>query len=207
MLIILRIILGAALIYVVAQAVQSAPSTHGAGDTTGAAYLAVCVILGLLNAIVWAPYLGEKISGPIAGTITNSTYVERLNPVLRLIQWLDSRGKSRPTRWLCFLEGIRHPSMPTAFVLGLKHAKPGSWLEKVYAREVYRFNNVQNCVHASAVLKAHGIDPGPHSSQSVNMVLMSTDRAERPEPRNLAVPPPTEPPPLKRNPGIKTFKS
>jgi hypothetical protein len=206
MLIILRIIFGAALIYELAQAVSSAPSSHGAGDTTGAYYLATCVILGLLNAIVWAPYFGDKLSGPLTGTITKSTYVERTNLVLRLIHWLDARRYRRATVLLCFLEGVRHPKLPAAFIIGLNRAKLGSWLEKVYAREVFRFNNSQNCVQAYLALKRHGIDPRPHPSQAINIALLSLERPSRPDPQNIAVPPRSGPPPMQRNPGIKTFK-
>ena len=71
--------------------------------------------------------------------------------------------------------------MPSAFVIGLKNARPGSWLEKVFAREVFRFHNTQHCIQAYLALKRHGIDPRPHPNQEINVALLSLDRPDRPE--------------------------
>src|SRR5512141_158152 len=95
MLAILRIIFGVALVYEMVQGARSAPGTGEAGDLTGAFYLAVCVVLGILNALVWAPFLGAKVSGPLTHTITESTYVEGGQWVLRLLRWLEARGYRR----------------------------------------------------------------------------------------------------------------
>ena len=110
MLVLLRILFGAALVYELMQGAAAAPNANDAGDLTGAFYLAVCVGLGLLNAVVWAPYLGAKVSGPLTGIITESTYVERTNCVLRLIRWLEARGYRRALVCCCFLECVRHPA-------------------------------------------------------------------------------------------------
>ena len=159
----------------------------------------------MLNAMVWAPYFGSKLSGPITGTITKSTYVERFNYLLRLIRWLDARGFRVATRWLCFVEGVRHPSQPTQFGIGLINARPGSWLEKVFALEVFRFHNIQNCVQAYRVLRQHGIDPRPHVNHEVNIVLMSLEREVRPDPEVLALPKAENPARPLRNAQIKLF--
>lgn len=206
MLILLRIVFGVALIYQLMEGGRSAPGTGEAGDLTGAYYLVVCVFLAILNALVWAPYLGAKVSGPLTGMITESTFVEGTNWVLRLIRWLDARRSRRAVTLLCFLEGIRHPAAPSAFVVGLNNARPGSWLEKVYAREVFRFNNTTHCVQAYLALKRHDIDPRPHPSQEVNIVLLSLERPARPDPAPMAVPAAPRPGPLKRNPRIRLFR-
>jgi hypothetical protein len=206
MLVLLRILFGGALIYEIVQGVRSAPGATEAGDLTGAFYLAICVGLGILNAMVWAPYLGAKVSGPLTGMITESTYVERTNWVLRLIRWFDVRGFRRTTLLLCFLEGVRHPSAPAAYVTGLKNARTNSWLEKVFAREVFRYSNAQNCVQAYLTLRRHGIDPRPHPSQEVNIVLLSLERPPRPEAEIIAVPSAPKAAPLKRNLRIRLFK-
>lgn len=206
MLIFLRIVCGVALIYQLMEGARSAPGTGEAGDLTGAYYLVVCVFLAILNALVWAPYLGAKVSGPLTGMITESTYVEGTNWVLRLIRWLDARRYRRAVTLLCFLEGIRHPTAPFAFVVGLNNARPGSWLEKVYAREVFRFNNTTHCVQAYLALQRHDIDPRPHPSQEVNIMLLSLERPARPDPAPMAVPAAPRPAPLKRNPRIRLFK-
>ncbi len=206
MLVLLRILFGAALLYEMVEGARAAPTSQGAGDTTGAYYLAICVTLGILNALVWAPYLGAKVSGPLTGMITESTYVDRTNWVLRIIRALDARQHRRLARWICFLEGVRHPNAPTAFVVGLKNARPGSWLEKVFAREVFRFNNSQNCMDAYAALKRHDIDPRPHTNQELNILLFSMEKPPRPDAAILAVPHAPPAPPLKRNPRIRLFK-
>ena len=207
MLVILRILFGSALIYEIIQGVRSAPGTEEvAGDLTGAFYMAVCVGLAILNALVWAPYLGAKVSGPMTGMLTEGTYVERRNWVLYLVRWLEARKHRRATLAFSFLEGVRHPNSPTAFYIGMRSSRSGSWLEKVFAREVFRFHNTQHCVQAYEILKQHGIDPRPHPKHEINMILLSMERAPRPEAEVLAVPPAAPSPPLKRNPSIRLFK-
>jgi hypothetical protein len=206
MLIALRILFGGALLFEMVQGAREAPHTNQAGDLTGAFYMVVCVGLAILNAVVWAPYLGEKISAPLTGMITKSTYVERINWVLRLIRRLEARRWRRLVVALCFLEGVRHPKAPAAFVLGFKNARPGSWFEKVFAREVYHFNNTQHCVQAYQALKRHGLDPGPHPNQEVNILLVSLDRPPRPEAEIVPVPPAPKPAPLKRDARIRLFR-
>jgi hypothetical protein len=207
MLIVLRIIFGAALFYEMTQGARSAPGAGAVGDMTGPFYMVICVVLALLNAVVWAPYLGAKLSAPLTGVLTEGTYIERSNWLLRLIAWLENRQYRRAVVACCFWEGVRHPDLPAAFVLGLRNSRAGSWFEKVYAREVFRFSNSQNCVQAFQALKRHGIDPRPHPSQEVNVALMSVDRAPRPEAQILPIPPAAQPEPPKRNPRIRLFNS
>src|SRR5689334_2493295 len=99
MLIVLRVVFGVALLYELVEGAGQAPGTIDvAGDTTGAWYMVVCVTLGILNALVWAPYFGEKVSGPLTGMMTESTYVDRVNWLIRLIRGLDARGHRRLVR-------------------------------------------------------------------------------------------------------------
>src|SRR5262245_57349356 len=79
MLIILRIVFGAAFVYGVMQMAENAERNLETGDLTNAFWVGYCCLVGLLNAAVWAPFIGEKISQPITGTITKSTYVEQKN--------------------------------------------------------------------------------------------------------------------------------
>jgi hypothetical protein len=106
------------------------------------------------------------------------------------------------TSILCFIEGVRQPHLPTAFVIGMNNARKGSWLEKVYAREVFKFSNAQHCLAAYNVLKTHGIDPRPHASPGVNLVLVSSEHEVKPAPPPVDVPPAPPPPNLQRNPRI-----
>lgn len=207
MLVLLRIVFGTALLYEMMEGAKSAPGTGEAGDLTGAAYLAVCLVLGILNALVWAPYLGIKVAGPLTGVFTGGEYVERTNWVMRLVRRCDARRWRRLTVALSFWEAVRHPSSPAPYVTGFRNARPGSWLEKVFAREVFRFNNTQNCVEAYLALKRHGLDPRPHRSQEVNIVLLSLERPPRREAEIVPVPSAAPPPPLQRNPRIRLFKT
>ncbi len=205
MLIVLRILFGAAFLYLLATGWDAGPTSAQKGDLTNALNVAFLLVVGLANAVVWAPYLGAKISGPITGVLTDGTFVERRNYLLRLIYWLQYHGHRRLTVFFCFLEGIHNPDRPAAFCLGLKNARPGSWLEKVYAREVFKFDNAQNCVQAYAALKSRGIDPGRHHNPEINIVLLSLERSVKPEPSKIVVPQAPPPPPLRRNAQIRLF--
>lgn len=207
MLILLRIIFGAAFVYTVRLLWENARGNPETGDLLNAFYIALVVLLAIPNAIVWAPFLGGKISDPLTGVITKGTYAERRNYLLRLVYGLQERRLRRLTLLACFLEGIHHPDRPTAFVIGLKNAKPGSWLEKVFAREVFKYDNAQNCIQAHAALKRHGIDPGPHRNPEINIVLISLQRSVKPAPETLAVSPAPPSPPLQRNPQIRLFEA
>ncbi len=206
MLIILRILFGAAFLYALKNAQAQEASAPGVVDVMSAAYLAMCVGLAILNGIVWAPFFGAKLSEPIAGVYTKGSYAERRNLMMRLIHWLDLHGHRRLTLAACFLEGIHHPDWPTAFLIGLKNARQGSRLERVFALEVFKFDNAQNCLEAFRILQEHGINPGRHRSPHVNLVLFCTERQARPEPAILPVPAGAPPPPLKRNPRIRLFE-
>jgi hypothetical protein len=204
MLIILRILFTSLFLYCVVEARDNARDNLVAGDMESAFWVGAGVLAAIACAIVWAPYLGGKVADPLTGGMVNSPSAERKNWLLQFIRWLDKKEKAPGLiRWLCFIEGVRVPWLPTAFNLGLVHSKPGSWLEKVYAKEVFRFNNAENCLRAFEALQRHGIDPRPHANPDVNTVLLSLDRGPAPEPEIMAVPPAPPPPPLKRDERIK----
>jgi hypothetical protein len=203
MLVLLRIIFGGALAAAFALAIQ-ASDRNVAGDVTPGFYLSVCLILGLANAIVWAPWVGEKLAAPLDTMYTGAGSPMPTNTWLRFAHWCAAKGHRRLAVLLAFAEGVRHPDLPGAFIVGLHNAKPGSWLEKIFAREVYRFHNVQNAVHAWEVLRRHGIEPPPHPNKEVNATLLSLMHRHQPESRVLPVPEAPEPP-LKRNPRIQLF--
>jgi hypothetical protein len=204
MLVLLRIIFTGLFIYCIAQARENARTNLAAGDMNSAFWVGAGVIVAIAAAIVWAPYFGAKVADPLTGGMVQTPPVERKNILLLLARWLDKRNKYPALiRCLCFIEGVRAPWMPAGFIIGLAHSKPGSWLEKVYAREVFRFNNAENCLKAFEALMRHGIDPRPHSNPDVNMVLISLDRSATPEPSKLDIPPAPPPRPPERNPRIR----
>jgi hypothetical protein len=199
MLVIFRIIFTGALLYTFNRARISGSAELPYDDMTGPVYLIVAVVLGIACACVWAPYLGSKVADPLTGGLVQSQHIERSRLVLKLIHWAEHRRMRRLAVLFCFIEGVRYPWLPSAFVLGLKNARPGSWLEKVFAREVYRFNNTQNCLLASKALQRHGIQMPMHEHPEINIALNALDREPRPEPSILAIPPADPPPPPKRN--------
>jgi hypothetical protein len=204
MMVLLRILFTGAFIYCALQARDNARDNLIAGDLANAFWVGVAVIMAIACAIVWAPYLGGKVADPITGGLTSAEYVERKNRLLQFIRWLEKKERGdRLIRWLCFVEGVRAPWLPTAFNIGLKHSKPGSWLEKIYARELFRFNNTENCIRAFSALMRHGIDPRPHPNPDVNSVLLSVDRAATPEQEKVPLAPAPPAPPLKRDGRIR----
>ena len=206
MLVILRIIFGGALWYMIMQVRENAQLHPDTGDLANAGYLAICVALGILNAIVWAPFVGARISEPITRTLTGGAFIDQKNRFLQLIRWFERRGCRRIALCLCFLEGVRQPWMPTAFILGFNNSKPGSWFEKIYAVEVFRFNSTQNCVLAYDALKRHGIDPRPHPNPEVELALRALEREVKLDPDKVALPPAPQVTSLHRNPRIRLFE-
>lgn len=67
MLAILRIILGATLAYVVKLAYDNAQTSGAAGIFDSLFYVVIVVGLAIANALVWAPYIGSRISDALTG--------------------------------------------------------------------------------------------------------------------------------------------
>jgi hypothetical protein len=204
MLVILRILFTGVFVYCVMQGRDNARLHLESGDMSNVFWLGCGVLTAIACAIVWAPYFGAKVADPLTGGMVNSPLVERKNHLLQFIRWLDKKKKHPGlVRWLCFIEGVRAPWLPTAFAIGLAHTREGSWLEKIYAREVFRFNNAENCLKAFRALQRHGIDPRPHSNPDVNIVLVSLERSVAPEPEKVPVPQAPPAPPVQRDPRIR----
>ena len=173
------------------------------GDLSNAFWVAVVVVLAMANGIVWAPYFANKISDPLTGGTIDAEFKEDKGLLLKGARWCQMRGLHALARYFCFLEAVRKPWLPAAYVMGMENAATGSWLEKVYAKEVFKFNNAQNCLKAFSILKLHGIDPRPHANPGVNLVLISQEHEVKAPPPNLEVPEAGAPPPLKRDKRIK----
>jgi hypothetical protein len=199
MLIILRIIFGALIYWAFKEARMNAQQNPVSGDLSNAYWVAVVVILAIANAMVWAPYFGEKIADPLTGATVNAEYKEPKNLLLRFIRLCEKRGYRSLACWLCFIQGVRTPWLPAQFIIGMNNARPGSWLEKIYALEVFKFSNAQNCMRAFEILKRRGIDPRPHNSPGVNLVLISNEHEVKPTPPPLNVPEAPPPPKLERD--------
>lgn len=204
-LILLRAVFGILLFAAAEDALAAAGGALVTGDLRPAYHTAVLVVLGLANAIVWAPLAGAWVSQPITSTFTDGHFVERPNSLMRALRWACARGWRRLAVALAFLHGVIRPDEPASFMLGMRQARPGSRLERIFALEVYRFHNIQHCVEARDVLKRHGIDPGPHPLAEVNLALASTVQPERPPAKVLPVPKSDTPLTRRRNRRIRLF--
>lgn len=175
-------------------------------DVLNAGSFALAIVVGFFAALTWAPLLGEIVAGPMTGVLTDGSVAPDNTRLIRFIRRCEARGWRRMTRLLCFAEGVRHPRLPAAFVLGMNNATPGSWLEKVFAREVFGFSNVANCLRAHDILRLrHDLDPGAHPLPEVSLALLAHVREGRPEASVLAVPSAPATPPIQRKTNIRLF--
>ncbi len=206
MLAILRVLFGFALFVVFGKAIEVAGPFAQTEGTTDAGYLALAVIVGIANAVVWAPWVGHWMAEPLTGAFTTGHPADFTNSTLQFAHKLALRRWRRLALFFAFLEGVRHPDLPGAFVLGLNQARPGSWLEKVFAREVWRFENAENCLRAWKILRQHGREPKLHSRAEVQLLILSQQRETPPTPQILAVPAAPPAPRPARNSGIRIFE-
>jgi hypothetical protein len=176
-------------------------------EVANAGWLAAAVIAGIATACTWAPWAGEWVASPMTDLLTDGTVIADRNWIMRGAHYAVRRRWRRLALALCFVEGVRYPDLPGAFVIGLRQCLPGSWLERLFAKRVFLFNNVLHCVYAADILKLrHDHDPGRHPSIEVNLALLSTEPSNRPEAPRIPLPsaPPPEPPP--RNHRIQLFR-
>lgn len=205
MLLIFRILFTGLFVGLLAHAAREA-HLNLSNDIGNAGNFVLAVLIGIAAAATWAPVLGEVVAGPMTGTLTDGSVSQDNTGLIRWIRRLEARGWRRLVVVLCFVEGVRHPRLPAAFVLGMNNTRPGSWLERVFSEEVFRFNNVANCVRAHDILKLrHDVNPGLHREAEVNLAIRSHIREPRPEAAILAVPAAPPPPPLQRNERIRLF--
>jgi len=162
----------------------------------------------IVVAILWAPVIGEKLSDPLTSTLNSETSLPpNTNYLVQSIRWLQGRGWHRPALFLVFVEGIRHPNLPQPALLGLRSAKPGSFLEKCFAKEIFGYSNIQNCLCAYKILtERHGITPPLHAQPEVNLAISNLNRERPPEPTKYQLPESPAKPPAERNPRIKLFE-
>jgi len=204
-LLLLRIVLSGAFIWLLRDATTEASANLNA-DVVNAGRFALAIIVGFGAALTWAPVLGEQIAGPLTGLTTEGTVADRNLRLVRLAKRCQTRGWRPLALLLAFIEGVRRPNLPSAFVIGMNCARPGSWLELAFAREVWRFNNVANCVRAYDILVLHhDRRPKTHPVPEVNLALLAHTRPAPPPAEVLPVPVAPPPPPLERNERIRLF--
>jgi hypothetical protein len=175
MILLLRIAAVGALGYGLVQVAKQSGAGEGArtDELAHAFWLAFSLVIGVVTALLWAPAVADRAANPLTVGTTSGPGAELPHRLLRLIRTCERRGWRRLARWLSFLEGVRHPWRPAPFVIGMNTSEPGSWLERVFAQEVYRFTNVENCVRAYEILCRHGRRPAPHARDEVNRSIAS----------------------------------
>jgi len=204
-LLILRIVLTGTFVIVLFRASEES-SANLNNDITNAGWFALAVIAGFAASLTWAPLLGEMVAGPVTGLLKDGSPSQDNSWRLRWIRHFEARGWRRLTVALAFVEGVLEPNLPAAFVIGMQNARPCSWLERVFAREVWRFNHVSNCVRAHDILALrHDRRPEVHPVPEVNLALLAHLRVPPPAPDPVNLPPAPPPPPLKRRRSIRLF--
>jgi hypothetical protein len=171
-------------------------------------YLSIILLLTLPMAVVWTPYLVEGLFGSLADSMND----DHADPEkLRLARWIrraEARKRRRLVVLLCWWEGVMvHPNLQRPFFTGMKHAKPGSFLERFFAQEVLRFGDSRNVMQALNVLDHHGIKPKSHWSESITEMMRFRKLRVKPAPPAMPVPKTDAPAAPKRNPRIKLFSS
>jgi hypothetical protein len=87
----------------------------------------------------------------------------------------------------------------------MKNSRPGTWLEQIFALEVFRFSNIKHSVEAYWSLKARGLDPRPHAVGEVNLILATLEMPEKPAARILPIPATAPSPTPRRDARIRLF--
>lgn len=207
MLVLFRVFFTCLFLWLLARAGREA-SANLNDDVNNAGLFALAVVVGIAAGATWAPVLGRAVAGPMTGLMTDGTVSEDRTWLIRFARRCEARGSCRMAVLAAFAEGVRHPNLPAAFVVGMNNARPGSWLERAFAREVWKFNHVANCVKAHEILRTrHNEDPGTHEQAEVNLSLMSHLKEPLPELEPLAVPAAPPAPLPKRNARIRLFGS
>jgi hypothetical protein len=204
-LVILRILFGAAFLFVIREAVANARAAPDTGDGANAVLLALALLIGLANAAVWAPFFGSKLSEPLTMTFTDGAPYEHRTRLLNRARQSDQAGRRRAAVWLCLFESLLHPNQPAAYLIGLKNAQPGSWFERYCALHVFRFDNASNSVAAYRILRKHGMDPRPHRNAEINAILLSLERKPSTTAAPIALQLATAQPKLQRDRRIRLF--
>jgi hypothetical protein len=204
MIAVIRVLITGVFLYFLVQEAKDYPRLSDLNLLFLAAY---ALVGGVFVAIWWVPVVGTALSEPFTSTFTEeAVHPSSSNTLVRLIHRLQARHHHRLALMICFLEGLRYPDLPHPPLLALRSVKPGSYLERCFAREVYRYHNVQNCLHACLILvDRHGLTPPPHPVPEVRLALLQSQRGPTPEPTTLVLSPKTKPAGLKRNREIVLF--
>jgi hypothetical protein len=139
---------------------------------------ATALLLSIPVSAVWTPFLANILFGGLVEMMSDGNDFPVDDYVVSWIEWMKRRKFRRMVVLLCFIEAVLHPELPAPFIIGMKHAKPGSWMENFFAWRVFRFNNARNCKLALEILRRRGFDPGAHPDPQVNLLLTQWSEPE-----------------------------
>lgn len=208
MLILLRILFTGSWLYFLFAGARAEQLHPVSGDMECLFYFTLALFLSIPMAAVWTPYLASALCGTLTGALTGTDDTDDERSAggrYRFLNWTQEKGFRRLTVFTSFWLGVFNPHLPKPFLVGLSQARKGTALELFFAREVYRFDNAENSRRAAEVLVRHGVNPGPHWSQQVNLII--TRRSKSPFRKPLPLAPAAPAGKLRRNPRILLFKS
>ncbi|MCS1407261.1 MAG: hypothetical protein M2R45_00418 [Verrucomicrobia subdivision 3 bacterium] len=122
MLIILRIVITGTLIYVFREMHAHGAIANISGDLTQAFFMSIVLVLAILLAVVWVPFLGEKIADPLTGELISGSFANHRRWLPRLIRWAKTHRYRRLTLFCSILEGLNNPDFPMPFTHSLGRA-------------------------------------------------------------------------------------
>jgi len=123
-----------AFLYGLYEVARTTPDDLRAGDLTQAFWLAYCVVLGLISALLWVPVFAERLLGaptdrhPGCRTGRSSRSAAGPDPAARCPRLPAAHALA------VFLRGGTTSLASCPVRDRMKNARPGSWLEYVYAR-------------------------------------------------------------------------
>ncbi|MBX3732814.1 MAG: hypothetical protein KF791_09475 [Verrucomicrobiae bacterium] len=207
MLVLLRIVLTTTFVLVLHRASEES-SANLNNDVTNAGWFALAVVAGFAASLTWAPLLGEMVAGPVTGLMKDGSPSTANSWLISWARHAGARGWRRTALVLAFADGVLRPHLPAAFVLGMNNARPCSRLERLFAREVWKFNHIGNCIRAHDILALrHDCRPSVHPVPEVNLALLAHLREPPPDALPVTLQPAPPPPPLQRRRSIRLFGS
>lgn len=190
MLILLRILVTGSWFGCFIMAARCAGTTSG--DLAALGYMVIGILLSIAMSAVWTPWLADFLCGSL-NVLDDCTYIESKSRLNSMIDWASRRRLYSFVVLLCLLKGYLRPELPSTFLRGLKHSKSGSWLQRIFARRVYRFNNSQNSLRAAKVLQEQGENPGMHQNPEVVLLMLQEKRKKLEKTQRIRIPAPRRP--------------
>lgn len=190
MLVLLRIIFGVGMLYAIQFAVDTSHETPLSHTNVQHVTIPMVILLflGVANAIVWAPVVGNMIASPIAGSFTRSSFSWKRSRLYKHLLKLEARKKFNQVAWNAYFSGWFRSREPELFYMGMKNARPGGFLQKYFAYKVYGFLHGIRCLEAYFILSSLGENPPKHREQSINALIIAATKTRSKSNERVNVP-------------------